>query len=390
MKIHKSLGMLFFCFPYAPLANVNHADRLLDCLAPNCGYLAVVGDGRIDLGRQPSHIVRHGNIPTLHHLLSIRPKFVSAIWWIIKLIWTLWLGSWAVFKTRKQADVVICYKSYYYTPILLCARLLGKKTIIILPNNEVEAAKLLYQGNILSGLIVRTLNLMRIINNKLAHIFGIESFRLIEQLQIENDQHKARLGNLYLDTDFYTVSKPLEKRTLTVGFIGRLNPQKGIMKFLDAMALMHDSGIVFRIVGDGVLRQKIETICQRPEFSHVELVGWADNHSVVKHLNDFQLLVLPTLNEGVPNIVLEAMACGTPVLATSIGGIPDLIKHNVTGFILPDRNPTTIAQSIHEALKHPQLATIAKRGQEHVIQNYSLPAIKRQWANILQEVRGIS
>lgn len=381
------LGILLFSTPFASSANAEHGEKLINCLAPICRQLFVVADSRINLKHHPAHVVRQGNVPTLHYVSSIHPTLWSAIWWLIKLIWILLRGSWAVFETQKQVDVVLCYKGYYYTPILLCARLLGKKTITYLPNNEAEAAEVRYAAHAKAKkFLVYWLQFLQRVNQKLASICVVQSWRLLERLQLLPYQEKVRLGNLYVDQDFYRALTPFEARPLTVGFVGRLNPEKGIMPLLEAAALLHKSGITFQIVGDGPLREKIEAAHERAELSHLELVGWVNSDSLVEYLNRFRLLVLPTENEGVPNVVLEAMACGTPVLATGVDGIPDLIEHQVTGFILPNREPKTIAQAIIDALNCQRLAEVAKNGRKHVIKGYSLPAISKQWAGILTEL----
>lgn len=380
------LGVLLFSMPYAPPVPVKQVEKVINILGPHCEHLFVVGDQRINLSAQPSHIRRQGRIPTLHYIFSIRPKLWSVILWIMKLIWVLVRACCSVIQTRKQVDVVICYKGDYYTPILLCARLLGKKTIIYVPNDEAVAAQALYRGTLFGQLLVFVIKKLQIANRILAHRCVIQSYRLIDRMNLQDQKEKVRLGKMYVDTERYQASRPLHDRPLTVGFIGRLNPQKGIIPLLHAAILMDNKNINFKIVGDGVLRNEIENLIEKKQLSHVELVGWANNEAVVHYLNEFRLLVLPTLNEGVPNVVLEAMACGTPVLATGIDGIPDLIEHNVTGFVLANRSAETIAQSITEALACAQLADMAQRGRKHVIESYSLRTTSNEWGEILSNV----
>lgn len=385
-KLSEEIGVLLFSMPYAPPVPVKQVEKAINFLQPHCKALFVVGDKRINLSGKPSHIRQQGKIPTLHYIFSIRPKLWSVILWIIKLIWVLVRASWSIIETRKQVDIVICYKGDYYTPILICARLLGKKTIIYVPNDEAEAAKALYRGTLFGQVIVFVLKQLQTVNRMLAHRCVIQSYRLIESMNLASQKDKVRLGKMYVNTELYKASTLVHNRPLTVGFIGRLNPQKGIIPLLHAIILMRESGIHFKIVGDGVLRGQIEALIKQHKLSHVELVGWANNDAIVQYLNEFRLLVLPTLNEGVPNVVLEAMACGTPVLATAIDGIPDLIEHKVTGFILSNRSPETIAQSIAEALTYAQLPEIAGRGRQHVIENYSLRATSNEWGEILREL----
>jgi glycosyltransferase involved in cell wall biosynthesis len=376
-------GVLLFTTPFASPANAKHINKLATCLSEISNYLIVVGDERVSLATSPPITFVHKRIPTLHYLSSKRPLFWSIALWLLKLFWILGYGCWLIITMRKKFDIVVCYKGSYYTPILLCARLLSKKTINYLPNNEADAAALHYYQYSIQGFLTWFLRLLQHINQKIAHICVVQSLHLVERLQLQDLPHKVRLGPLYVDTEHYKPIKSFKDRPLTVGFVGRLNPEKGIMQLIAAAASMHGSGISFKIIGDGPLKGKIQEALKYPELSHVELVGWVDSSALIEHLNSFRLLVMPTSNEGVPNVLLETMACGTPVLATAVDGIPDLVHHNVTGFMLLNREPATIAQAIYDALHHTELDAIAKRGREHIMNHYSLPAISLKWHFIL-------
>ncbi len=379
-------GVLFFSMPFAAPASHKHAEKMIDCLAPICRHVAVVGDRRIDLRGRPEHIVRQGRIPTLHYLAAVRPQPWSALLWVLKLLWIVLRAAWAVVEARRRIDVVICFQGTYYAPILLCARLLGKKTISFEPGNDIVFAQKTYRGR--GGrALVRGMELLRDLTRRLAHICAIESLCLVDQIQLWPHLGKLRLGNLHVDTDRYRTTTPLNKRRPVVGFMGRLAAAKGVPALLDAAAALHGRGISIRLIGDGPLRDEVAAAIRHPGLSHVELLGWAGDDTVVARLNEFALMVLPTELEGMPNAVLEAMACGTPVLATAVGGIPDVITHGVTGFILPDRDPNTIAHAIVSALAHPDRAVIARRGQQLVTQRYSLAASAEKWRRILDELK---
>jgi glycosyltransferase involved in cell wall biosynthesis len=107
---------------------------------------------------------------------------------------------------------------------------------------------------------------------------------------------------------------------------------------------------------------------------------------MISHLNNMRLMVLPSAGEGMPNTILEAMACETPVLATPVGGISELIQHQVTGYLLKDRSPETIAKAIVEALADEGLPMVARRAHEYVEQNYSLEASTRRWRSVLEDL----
>jgi glycosyltransferase involved in cell wall biosynthesis len=121
-------------------------------------------------------------------------------------------------------------------------------------------------------------------------------------------------------------------------------------------------------------------------MKHVRFSGWADATRVVVHLNQMRLLVLPSAGEGLPNAILEAMACGTPVLASAVGGIADLIRHTENGYLLPDRSPETIALAIEQAMDHQDLPEVAQRAREYVVEHYSLEASTQRWRQVLAEL----
>jgi glycosyltransferase involved in cell wall biosynthesis len=378
-------GILLFAMPFAAPASAKHTEKLIACLAPN-SHLYVVGDRRLDTRRQPSLIVRHIAVPTLHYVSGAHLLPWSALMWAFKLLWIMLRATWAMVELHRQVEVAVFFLGPYYTPVLLCARLLGKRTVLFLPNSEAGLAETAYRGRRGARLLVSSLSALQRINRNLAHICAIESLGLVDQIGLQRHRAKVRLGNLYVDTNFYVARIPLVARPPVVGFIGRMTAGKGILPLLEAAARLHQSGIKFQIIGDGPLRNEVARTLLRPELSHVELLGWADEAAIVARLNEFRLLVLPTDSEGLPNVVLEALACGTPVLATAVGGIPDVIQHASTGFVLPDRDPAMIERAICAALSQADLETIAARGQQCILHNYGLSASARKWRAIIAEL----
>jgi len=108
---------------------------------------------------------------------------------------------------------------------------------------------------------------------------------------------------------------------------------------------------------------------------HVQLRGWIPDDEYRDCLNDLKLLVLPSVSEGLPGVVQQAMPCGTVVLATPVGGVPDLIKDGETGFILENNTPECIASSVIRALAHPNLGEIAGNARRLIKQQYGRDAM---------------
>ena len=118
----------------------------------------------------------------------------------------------------------------------------------------------------------------------------------------------------------------------------------------------------------------------------VELTRWIPHDELPDYLNELKLLILPSYTEGLPNIMLEAMACGTPVLATPVGAIPDVITDGETGFILENNSPECIAENVMRALNHHDLEKIVKNARELVEKEFTYEAAVKRYRAILKEL----
>ena len=141
------------------------------------------------------------------------------------------------------------------------------------------------------------------------------------------------------------------------------------------MILKERGDLEFLIGGNGPLFDEIKNkLKTNGAYDKVKLTGWIPHDDLPDCLNELKLVVLPSYTEGLPNIMLEAMACGTPVLATPVGAIPDVIKDEETGFIMEDNSPECIAENIKRALNHQDLDKIVKNARELVEKEYTYEA----------------
>ena len=138
-----------------------------------------------------------------------------------------------------------------------------------------------------------------------------------------------------------------KKNSITVGIIGRLTPEKGHIFFLRAAGLIKEahSGINFVIAGDGHLKDKlIEAAGKMGLGGRVEFTGSFEKIEDI--MNRIDILVLSSLTEGLPLVLLEGMAYGKPIVATAVGGVAEIVINGKTGFVVAPKDPQALADAI--------------------------------------------
>ena len=118
-------------------------------------------------------------------------------------------------------------------------------------------------------------------------------------------------------------------------------------------------------------------------INNVRLSNWISHEDLPEYYNQLKLLVIPSYTEGLPNVMLEAMACGTPVLSTAVGSVPDFIQDCETGFIMENNTPECIAKNIIRVLNHPQLEHIANEGRILIEHEFSFEKTVDNYRHIL-------
>ncbi len=135
--------------------------------------------------------------------------------------------------------------------------------------------------------------------------------------------------------------------------VGRLAEQKGQLLLVEASARLRDRGTDFElvIVGDGPMRDELEQLIDRLGLrDRVRITGFLDNRAVRRELEAARALVLPSFAEGLPVVIMEAMALGRPVIATSIAGIPELVEPGRNGWLVPAGAVEPLVEAMAEVL----------------------------------------
>lgn len=186
------------------------------------------------------------------------------------------------------------------------------------------------------------------------------------------DWTKIKVVRCGVDESFIDPSARCEvPSTPSLCAVARLSAQKGIPLLLDAAAELKRRGRDFRLtlVGDGEMRKEIERIIAAQDLTEVvDLTGWADSAAVIRHLLASRAMVLPSFAEGLPVVIMEALALKRPVIATSIAGTPELVDRQC-GWLVPAGSVSDLVEAMEEALSATpdHLIGMGECGRERVL-----------------------
>jgi glycosyltransferase involved in cell wall biosynthesis len=157
-----------------------------------------------------------------------------------------------------------------------------------------------------------------------------------------------------------------EKKNFRIGCVSRLEKLRGLEYLVKAVDLLKEQipEIDCVIVGEGTERGRLNWLVSQLELQNkVKLVGYKDNF--LDWIYDFDIFVLPSLKESLGIILVEAMACGKPVIATAVGGIPEIVENEKSGLLVEPQNPAALAEAIFRLYRDtPLRAQLAVAGRE--------------------------
>ena len=198
-----------------------------------------------------------------------------------------------------------------------------------------------------------------------------------------------------VDVEMHALADPLELAEFGIPpgsrcflYVGRLDPQKGIFNLLKAMRQIgpQHRDVHLLLAGTGPQRGEIESwIANEGLGARIHLVGWRDD--VPRLLRSADCLVLPSQWEGLPNVVLEAMAAALPVIATSVEGISTLVQPGKTGLLVPPGNPTELARAMDGFLTNPEgVRSWGVAGQRFVSAHFTWSRMIERYAQLYVEL----
>jgi len=187
--------------------------------------------------------------------------------------------------------------------------------------------------------------------------------------------------------DFVSANQRVSPSVPRLLCVGRLAPEKGQSLLLEAIADLKGRGRIvhLRLVGDGPDRAFLEQRSAELGIAqYVEFAGWIDHGVMNKAYAETDLFVLPSLVEGIPIVLMEAMAMQLPCVAPCITGIPELISNGNDGMLFSVGDVESLTNTLKTLLESPELCTrLGKQARERVVRDYNLERNTRRFAAVL-------
>jgi len=210
---------------------------------------------------------------------------------------------------------------------------------------------------------------------------------------------KILLHRLGVNLEMFTLfppTAPLDSvRILT---ISRMTPKKGIEYGLRAVAALVQEGVSveYTVIGDGPLRPGIERLVDDLGLANVvRLTGWKSRPEIVASLSQSDILLAPSVTaesgdqEGTPVAIMEALACGVPVVSTIHAGIPEVVHDGVSGYLVPERDVSGLVDVIRRLVRDPGLrAVMGQLGRAYIQERHDIGKLSSRLIEIYRGIEG--
>lgn len=330
-------------------------------------------------GRVQSHRMPFG----MHYVAAANHRNIATVAWVAKLVLFQVVASIyvAILRSRLKGVVFYLVGPYAVLPIAVC-RLFRIPCVFCITGSSPRTTT----GGRTKRNMLYALHRLTLLS---ANYIALESALLRDQWNLSDFKEKVLPFYVARGVDFdlfRPVGKP-STREMAFGYMGRLSDEKGVQILLEAarLTLRRLPLASFVITGRGPLEAVVDRVVAELPEGRAVYQGWVPRARVPEILNRLRILVLPTSwAEGLPTILLEAMACGTPVLTTTVGAIEEVVVDNKTGFTIRQLNAEGLAEDICAALQNQRLDEIAAAEYDLISRNYAPGVVDSHLGGILR------
>lgn len=210
-------------------------------------------------------------------------------------------------------------------------------------------------------------------------------------------EQRTQVHRMGIDVRAFTlVPRTLDGGPVRLLSVARLVEKKGIEYAIRAVAQSAKRGVrlEYTIVGDGQLREPLARLIDELQASEtIKLIGWRHQEEVAQLMRQAHLLLAPSVTaangdqEGIPVVLMEALASGMPVLTTNHSGIPELVSENESGFLVPERDVEALAERLCYLIEHPERwAAMGQIGRRHVEEQFDTERLNDRLVELYQQL----
>jgi glycogen(starch) synthase len=284
----------------------------------------------------------------------------------------------AIGRSRDTVDVIIAYQTVIDGLIGVLAKLLFGTPVIVSIRCDTEYQLDRYpQSRLFSPFVFQH-----------ADRLAVQSTRIGREL-VDAFAARRRPTARALHDKMFVLPNALPAETIRpadgeyVLYVGRLTKPKSVSVLLEAMRQCPNDRLV--VVGDGPDREAL--VASARGLPNISFAGKVDHAAVKQYLQCAKMLVLPSRQEGQPNAVMEAMAAGVPVIATRVGGLPDLIEHGQSGWLVEPGNVPALAEAIQALSADAGLRARLAEHARRVVRQYDWPSTMAILERELEQLR---
>jgi len=216
---------------------------------------------------------------------------------------------------------------------------------------------------------------------KYADIAVVTSSQDSRYIQSKYNVSRVKVLYNYIDTELFRPIK-CEKYTDRIVFVGRLVPEKNLFNLIEAIS---ETGLTLDICGKGTLGEQLTHKAKQLNVQ-INFIDVVPNYKLPEILNHYKYYVLPSIFEGMPKSLLEAMACGLVCIGTDIDGINEIIEDSVNGYLANDTSVSALAETINRAIQQPTENITAKAVQT-ICDEFSIEIIVEQENNLFGNLK---
>jgi len=378
-------------FPSASYLTINVLlYNLIDILYPLCKKLYLITSNIPPNIKNINKLTILDVKRSLHLKGTISPIILSDIIQLYKIIYIQIKMCIYLRYISKDVDIVFFYVggSDLLLPILY-AKILKKEVITsAIGRNSLGIKYSTVRGNNLNKLKYVIFTILEELTFLFSDKIMVESFNAISFLKLNKYSDKIFYkGARFIDINEFYIKNDILDRQNIIGYIGRLNEEKGILNLLKSILILSEmyTDISFKIVGNGPLYPYVINFLKEKKLFNKRVIvyGWVPNEKIPDYLNEIKFLILPSYSEGLPTIILEAMACGTIVISSPVGAIPDIIKDGKSGFLMDDNKPDTIVNTFIKVKDNLNLRNISQYSHILIESEYSYKAAILRYKKLL-------